>query len=140
MRDLIEKFYGDLGRFTIEFPHFDSDFDNINYFESEDGIYTNDFKLEDGIYTKVYDIPKEVEQKDIDITIDDDEKTITILYKYDKNGTNFNAKIVETLPNDTDYETFNANIKNDVLTIKFKQLFNNKPIDTNIEIKFKSVD
>ena len=128
MRDFIENFYGDLGRFTIKFPDFDSDFKKIN-----------DFELEDGIYTKVYDIPKEVEQKDIDITIDDDEKTITILYKYDKNGTNFSAKIVETLPNDTDYKTFNANIKNDVLTITFKQLFNNKP-DTNIRIKFKAVD
>jgi HSP20 family molecular chaperone IbpA len=128
MGDFIENFYGDLGRFTIKFPNFDSDFEKIN-----------DFELEDGIYTKVYDIPKEVEQKDIDITIDDDKKTITILYKYDKNGTNFNAKIVETLPNDTDYRTFNANIKNDVLTITFKQLFNNKP-DTNIKIKFKAVD
>lgn len=82
-------------------------------------VYDNGFKLKDGAYVFEVTLDKRVKKEDIDVDVEGN--VVTVAYKYVDKDSKFSAASSETLPEDADMTSVEAELNGETLTVRVPQ-------------------
>ena len=94
----------------------------------------NGFKLNDGNYELKIALDKRV--KDDDINVDVEGNVVTVTYKYADKDSKFSAASSETLPEDADMSSAEAELEDGTLTVRVRQV-PQKKTPKRVDVNFK---
>ena len=121
MGDINDLFKIDSSKFLINFPDVDKYFSIPPYYNPSTNFENiSSFKSEgNNKYKGVFHFFEKVTSENVNIDLIEYENKLTITAKYNFNGVNYSTSIIETLPNDVDYDTMKAILNNGELVITF---------------------
>lgn len=100
----------------------------------EPEVCENSFVLKDGFYVFETTLDKRVKKEDISVDVDDN--VVTVSYKYVDKDARFSATSVESLPDDADMKSVEAELDGNILTVKVPQV-PQKKTPKRIDVNYK---